>query len=1241
MVVKVPESESPATPVFPNHPVILFFGAPLSGVEIYTSDLSSRLGLPVFQTKKLLRAEAPSENELRKLPETSDLEMFLSENLAENFITKALSSAIYDSGFIIDNYPRNIDGLECLHSALKRMDLEIDAIIYLEADYGSVLEKIKIEKICYCQSCNTFVPFSLELGHCCSNPTLIQGNDAADRFGVIFREYQDQTTELLQRLSVEYADKYIHINSSALSSSSDYEISAIILQELTALPFRRMRPFNSQAFDDPFEWLLKFVKSKKNIEIDDLKFYLKWALDCNRPDQSGLLRRIVFIATTSKPKFLEYRKTFLLYGIEVIRVPVFDNEEVVKLLLSGLEEPNFSAVALLSDSSNLYKPTYVSATIEDIESNRLKLCSMKNGVHCSNYCILSVTYSVITNDGFFDLKSYKILDRVDGTIKTDCIDVPSFAKVFGWDNIFYVKGLDRSYQYLREAGFKNSARDRVLSQFLRRHVHYKTTRNLQFHSVPVKTSIDFSINISEFFQNIQEYNLDLVREYGFSRIWKRMLHSGIFFRAAAFRRIGIYWNPGVNGGLPLVKKADHIHEITFMAHDIGHQVLPDLVFSGRNSFIHKRTYIMWRMMSEAFTMALTDMIFIDALRASGVQYDFCKRKIYPLFLDLNVDVSPRTNVNRMECIRKVVHANFVYCINGDDSEYRNLISSNPSLANSEKAFENLEAFKTKYAPFFVEDFRWTEQNYNSMVSTRSIEARKWWESVQDINNLLGDFKIKSIDDFLGQGVDINTSSDSLIEHIFSVAFDSIVCPLLESSEEKFDLLPGDEEKRKFLAFTRWMIGQLSICFKFDFIPESSELFKKISGALTRLGGRINDEEIVQLRSVYESYLDKLVSLSLISYDDHATFSQVYPLFDPFFVNYDKNITEYESLTSISKRILDDRKHHYSFYHSQASRIIGRRLKDSEIHYLTTFYTLIEKSGGIISNGLFVVEPGVLLLAENNIKSPDSTVSILISGISVETSLEFIAHHETKVARLTSSKTKSMNLPLFEINNYDRNMMLLIESSLKSREYFELDYDKNFENINLTLPAAKATVASFTVSLKDMHSILIGRLGNPKGNEKSVIKVATKIAVMLNKKYPEIIHDLDFYMQAKNYEKYVAASPNHKVTLPGETRILPEAWELFHAFNIPCPTEGSPSTASLICIAEFNARLTYLSFSKSLKSFGDSINFVKNIVIKEGHASILASFQVVHEGQSKTTKQLFTQFGWDIGLDPLISRSLLN
>ena len=50
----------------------------------------------------------------------------------------------------------------------------------------------------------------------------------------------------------------------------------------------------------------------------------------------------------------------------------------------------------------------------------------------------------------------------------------------------------------------------------------------------------------------------------------------------------------------------------------------------------RRTYIIYRMMSEATTMVFADMLFVETLRLSGYSYDWSKRKIHPLLVETGV-----------------------------------------------------------------------------------------------------------------------------------------------------------------------------------------------------------------------------------------------------------------------------------------------------------------------------------------------------------------------------------------------------------------------------------------------------------------------------------------------------------------------------------------------------------------------------------------------------------------------------
>jgi hypothetical protein len=150
-------------------------------------------------------------------------------------------------------------------------------------------------------------------------------------------------------------------------------------------------------------------------------------------------------------------------------------------------------------------------------------------------------------------------------------------------------------------------------------------------------------------------------------------------------------------------------------------------------------------------MAMADMLFVDALKQSGVEYDFDHRRIYPLFKSLGIDLSVYGNASTPEFIEKlrvIVHANYKYCLRGDDSAYKTLIAGLfPSFLlvvssemilflDAKTSDEPLRRFKEKFMPFFVEDFRWTEHNYDNMIH-RSEELSRWWTDIAPLRSLDG------------------------------------------------------------------------------------------------------------------------------------------------------------------------------------------------------------------------------------------------------------------------------------------------------------------------------------------------------------------------------------------------------------------------------------------------------------------------------------------------------------------------
>ena len=244
-------------------------------------------------------------------------------------------------------------------------------------------------------------------------------------------------------------------------------------------------------------------------------------------------------------------------------------------------------------------------------------------------------------------------------------------------------------------------------------------------------------------------------------------------------------------------------------------------------------------------------------------------------------------------------------------------------------------------------------------------------------------------------------------------------------------------------------------------------------------------------------------------------------------------------------------------------------------------SLVKGSGGVVEDGRFVTRPGCLVLARTGITpeahallhtlnigegpgyeqlaevnsrltylsfrdAPTSStpylnkmgrelqhlsvfaayhVTFLLAGIGLETSLELIAHREARVARLTSSNTKAMDDPLFRLQGPPEatgRQRKLILDALASRQIrgglaLPLHADER-EFLNINHPGSKATAITFTMGLKDYHTLFIGRLP-VAGNEVEVREVCGMMCRQLHADYPLVIRSPEEYAGMRNGEKY--------------------------------------------------------------------------------------------------------------------------
>ena len=557
---------------------------------------------------------------------------------------------------------------------------------------------------------------------------------------------------------------------------------------------------------------------------------------------SGGVARTIHLLTANRRKLEEYRRRLAAYGVRVEQRPPREEAAFLSELLAGE-----GVIAAAREESDLFDPAGV--RIERPAHLQVAVNRCRLRVHTR------------AKDGGLEVREHlrEIVGHVDLERR-----VPEGRDVFDWDDVFVPRSTLRSYHEMRELGLKLSARDLVIDELVRERLWYRRPVELAWSDLSQARTIDFTVDPAAFLADHPVY-ARLPGDHPLRNVLGHVVADGLFFRAPRNRREKNYWLPGLNAGLPFVPKKDDVHEATYMFHDLMHFAFPDLLFDGRSGRAQQNVYVVHRMMSEAFTLVLADMVFVDALRRSGLEYDWERRRIHPLFASLDLD--PRDPVQ----LRRLLWANVRFCLAGDDGPYRELGADEAALAR----------FRGKYEQFFVADYRWTEQNFASMGERLGARAADWLALVAPLRGRLPS-PSETVGDLTaqleGDGVDTR-SLDALVEALFA--------RYLRRLQRLWSTAPpADAAGRcRTNGFLRWTAGQLALCVTFDFAPEGRHYASKLAGALQR-EERLDPARIQALRGFFDQYVDLLEERRLISGDDAAVYREVYPAFAPFFVEYD-------------------------------------------------------------------------------------------------------------------------------------------------------------------------------------------------------------------------------------------------------------------------------------------------------------------------------------------------------------------
>ncbi len=587
---------------------------------------------------------------------------------------------------------------------------------------------------------------------------------------------------------------------------------------------------------------------------------------------------MIVLVTDNLRKFDELSRIFARYNLPLTRRSRLDFDES---LVSEMFAENDKLRAVLDETSQLIGAGHSTHLVSWRDESH----------HLESVVNRGVLRAWVTKDDRIceQLYTQEITGWLDHTRYQSALNGADVDEVFDWDSLFVVASTGLTYDQMRRRGFKNSVRDLVSSDFLVANLYFDERVDLRWSPRHPERAVDFGLSVGKFLGEHPHIDRDALGPVGVTALLDNVVADGVFFRAAENRRQRNYWAPGLNGGIPLTPKRDAIHEITFMVHDLMHQAVPDLVFSGipdgSDKAHWRNVYSVWRMISEAFTIVIADMIYVDVLQKNGTAYDFTKRKIWPLFDHMSVGLGSSENL--AESLRTLLYANVRYAVLGDDSGLRALRSSERKAEDFEAA---LAAYRDKYDGYFRADWRWTVDNFDAM-SDRSPVFSRWRQLAGD--ELFAQCRLKLLDDVAGhclreQGPALETL-EGVVDAVFEVAFAQL-------SERLTPPPPAPVDSPTIKAAQRFMCGQLLLFAAWDFLPKSAALGKSISATLK---GPMSIETIGRLEQRFSAHLDDMLASKLISEDDRRTWLGAHPLFDPSYVSYSRGSSD-SSLADVAR-----------------------------------------------------------------------------------------------------------------------------------------------------------------------------------------------------------------------------------------------------------------------------------------------------------------------------------------------------
>jgi len=122
---------------------IIFIGPPCSGKGTHSQIISNLYKFEHISTGDILREEILNKTNIGKIAkQLIDKGMFVSDSIALKIVYKKITHSLNNLGFLFDGFPRTINQAEIIEKYLKKNNLKIDVVFYLNTSQDILKERM-------------------------------------------------------------------------------------------------------------------------------------------------------------------------------------------------------------------------------------------------------------------------------------------------------------------------------------------------------------------------------------------------------------------------------------------------------------------------------------------------------------------------------------------------------------------------------------------------------------------------------------------------------------------------------------------------------------------------------------------------------------------------------------------------------------------------------------------------------------------------------------------------------------------------------------------------------------------------------------------------------------------------------------------------------------------------------------------------------------------------------------------